>query len=292
MKYMRYINVLGLIILSLSVFACLMGLMWGGGNGAYEFTSIHNEPVKIYGLGLYKNDSVAVAAQGRAQDLVTLVLAVPLLIISLALANKNSFRGKVILTGTIGYFLYTFISYVFLWNYNALFLIYVLLMAASLYAFILALLSFDIKNVPAHFSSKLPTAVLGGYQLFVALMLSLLWLGKIVPTIGDGSVPGGLEHYTTLVIQGMDLGLVVPAAALSGIMIIKRKPIGYLLTSVIVLKAITMLTSLSAMIINQALNGVTMPLMEVILFPALNVLTIIILIILMLNIKKVPLKSA
>lgn len=292
MKYMRYINVLVLIILSLSVFACLMGLMWGGGNGAYEFTSIHNEPVKIYGLGLYKNDSVAVAAQGRAQDLVTLVLAVPLLIISLALANKNSFRGKVILTGTIGYFLYTFISYVFLWNYNALFLIYVLLMAASLYAFILALLSFDIKNVPAHFSSKLPTAVLGGYQLFIALMLSLLWLGKIVPTIGDGSVPGGLEHYTTLVIQGMDLGLVVPAAALSGIMIIKRKPIGYLLTSVIVLKAITMLTSLSAMIINQALNGVTMPLMEVILFPALNVLTIIILIILMLNIKKVPLKSA
>lgn len=288
MKYIKYINILVLFILVLSAFASILGLASTGGSGEHNFTSIHNETVSIYGQGLYRNDSISVAAQGRAQDLITLVCAIPLLIISLAFANKNSFRGKIILTGTLGYFLYTYVSYTFLWNYNAAFLMYVLLMSASLFAFILALMSFDIGKVPMYFSKKLPVVLFGVFQLLIGLLLCMMWLGKIAPTIFSGTAPAGLEHYTTLVIQGMDLGLIVPAAALSGIMIIKKKPIGYLLTSVIILKAITMLTSLTAMIINEALNGVQMPLTEVIIFPALNGLTVVMLIILMLNIKKEP----
>lgn len=288
MKYMKYINILVFFILVLSAAACIAGLLPNGGDGVRDFTSIHNESVEIYGQGIYKNDSVTVAAQGKAQDLITLVGAIPLLIISLVFANKNSFRGKLVLTGTIGYFLYTFISYTFLWNYNPLFLVYVLLMSASLYAFILAMMSFDIEKVPLHFSKKCPTKLFGIFQLFIALMLCILWLGKIIPTIFNGAAPAGLEHYTTLVIQGMDLGLVVPTAILSGVMILKRKPIGYLLTSVIILKGITMMTTLSAMIINQVLHGVAMPLSEVIIFPVLNALTVAVLIILMLSIKKEP----
>ena len=282
-KFNKSINILVLIIIVLALAACLFGLFSSGGIGQYEFKSINNETVKIYGEGIYKNDSISAVAQGKASDFVTLVLGIPLLIASLYFTTRGSFKGKLMLTGTLGYFLYTYMSYTFLWTYNPLFIVYVIIMAASLYAFILSFMSFEIEKVPAMFNEKLPAKFLGGFQLFVGFAIGMLWLGKIAPSIFKGAIPLGLEHYTTLVIQGMDLGIIVPAAFLSGILIIKRKPFGYLLSSVIIIKGVTMLTCISAMIINMALMGVDMSLAEILVFPILNLFAVICLILLLKN---------
>ena len=285
-NYKMTINVLVLCIIVLALVACLFGLFSSGGNGQYEFKSINNETVKIYGRGIYKNDSISAVAQGKASDFVTLLLGIPLLIASLYFTNRDSFRGRLMLTGTLGYFLYTYMSYTFLWMYNPLFIVYVILMSASLYAFILSFMSFEIEKIPAMFTEKLPTKFLGGFQLFVGFAIGMLWLGKIAPSIFKGAIPLGLEHYSTLVIQGMDLGIIVPAAFLSGILIIKRKPFGYLLSSVIIIKGVTMLTCISAMIINMALMGVNMSLTEIIIFPLFNLLAVICFILLLKNTEK------
>jgi hypothetical protein len=286
MKYGKYINVLVIIIAVLSTVACLAGFFWGGGEGTHTFTSIHGETVQIHGTGLYANDSVSVVAQGAAQDWVTLLMGIPLLIISLVFANKGSFRGRLVLTGTLAYFWYSFMTYTFLWNYNQMFLVYVALVAASMYAFILALLSFDVGAVPGHFRTNFPRKFMGVLQICIGLVLCLLWLGRIVPGLAAGTPPVGLEHYTTLVIQGMDLGFIVPAAILSGVLVLQRKAFGYLLTSVIILKAITMTTCLTAMIVSQAMSGVAMSPVELIIFPAFNAFCIIALVLLMRSIKK------
>lgn len=285
-KFNTSINILVLIIIVLALAACLFGLFSSGGIGQYEFKSINNETVKIYGEGIYKNDSISAVAQGKASDFVTLVFGIPLLIASLFFTTRGSFKGKLMLTGTLGYFLYTYMSYTFLWTYNPLFIVYVIIMAASLYAFILSFMSFEIEKVPAMFNEKLPTKFLGGFQLFVGFAIGMLWLGKIAPSIFKGAIPLGLEHYTTLVIQGMDLGIIVPAAFLSGILIIKQKPFGYLLSSVIIIKGVTMLTSITAMIINMALKGVAMNLVEILIFPVLNLVAVMCLMLLLKNTKK------
>jgi len=282
-KYKAPINILVLCIIVLALVACLFGLFSSGGTGQYDFKTINNEIVKIYGEGIYKNDSISGVAQAKASDFVTLVMGIPLLMVSLYSANKGSFRGKLMLTGTLGYFLYTYMSYTFLLTYNPLFIVYVAIMSACLYAFILSFMSFEIEKVPAMFNEKLPTKFLGGFQLFVGFAIGMLWLGKIAPSILKGAIPLGLEHYTTLVIQGMDLGIIVPAAFLSGILIIKRKPFGYLLSSVIIIKGVTMLTCISAMIINMALMGVDMSLAEILVFPILNLFAVICLILLLKN---------
>jgi hypothetical protein len=287
MKHKKTIVILVISIIILSAFACLAGLITRGGSGQYEYNSINGETVKIYGEGLYKNDSVSAVAQGKASDLVTLVFALPILAISALLAMRGSFRGRLLLGGTLGYFLYTYMSYTFLWMYNPLFIVYVALMSLSLFAFIYTLLSFDTGSLPGSFNPRLPVKLLGGFQLFIAFVIGMMWLGKIAPSVINGAVPVGLEHYTTLVIQGMDLGFVVPAAVLSGILLIKKKPSGYLLSSVIILKGITMLTAISAMLVNMAMQGVEMSLVEVIVFPTLNLLAIIIMIILLKNAKTV-----
>ncbi|MGB7594041.1 MAG: hypothetical protein WBL80_00570, partial [Erysipelotrichaceae bacterium] len=256
MKFKKPVLILVGIVIVLSAVCSVLGLTFGGNGNPREFLSIGGETIKIFGSGLYKNDSLSVVAQGKASDLVTLVFAIPLLMVSLVQSYQGSIKARLIMTGTLGYFLYTYMSYTFLWMYNPLFIVYVLLMSASLFAFILAILSFDNEKIPALFSEKLPVRFLGGFQLFIAFAIGMLWLGKIAPTILNGTIPVGLEHYTTLVIQGMDLGFVVPAAVLSGILLIKRKPLGYLLSSVIIIKGITMLTCISAMIINSYLSGI------------------------------------
>jgi hypothetical protein len=286
MKHKKSIIVLVCLIVVLSGIACFAGLLLNNGTGEYEFQSINNEIIKIFGKGLYKYDSVSVVAQGKASDFVTLVFAIPLLIISLILSNKGSFRARLLLSGTLGYFLYTYMSYTFLWMYNPFFIVYVLLMSASFFAFVLSIMSYDIKNIPSMFSEKLPVKFLGGFQFFLAFAIGMLWLSKIAPSIFNRSVPVGLEHYTTLVIQGMDLGLIVPTAILSGILLIRKKPFGYLLSSVIILKGITMLTAITAMIINMVLSGVEINIIEVMIFSTFDLLAIVSMIILLGNISK------
>lgn len=282
-KHTKAICILVVGIAFLALLSSLTGLFSSGGPGEYEYTSINGESVRIYGVGLYKNDSVSVAAQGIASDLVTSVLGIPLLLLSLYFSIKGSFRAGLLLTGTLGYFLYTYMSYVFLWMYNRLFLVYVLLMALCLYAFILSMMSFDLGKINSYFKKGLPVRFLSAYQIFIALGIGMMWLGKIGPSVFTGSVPVGLEHYTTLVIQGMDLGIIVPTAILSAILLLNRKPFGYLLTSVIIFKSITMLTAISAMILNMDLRGIDMNPIEVITFSLFNLLAIFALVLLLKN---------
>lgn len=277
------INFLVVLIAVLSVISSLFGLLSKGGPGQREFISINGEKVTIYGQGIYKNDSLSIVAQGKASDLITLTLAVPLLLASLFITNKKSYKGRLLLTGTLGYFLYTYVSYVFLWMYNILFLVYVSLMSLSLFAFIICMMSFDVKNIKDMFNKKLPKKFLGGFQILVATIIGLLWLRKI----SEGSNPSGLEHYTTLVIQGMDLGIIVPTAFLSGILLIKNKPYGYLLSSVVIIKGITLLLAICGMILNVALQGLSISIVELVIFGSITIIAIVSLVVILKNVNSI-----
>lgn len=286
MKFRKTISALVLIIVILCLATAICGVFSTGGNGQHEIKSLYGETVSIYGKGLYHNDSVSVASQGIAQDIVTMVLAIPLLLFSLYLSRKSLIKGKLLLAGTLAYFLYTYISYCFVWMYNPLFIVYVMLMSASFFAFVLTMMSFDINKLGNYFNENLPVKFIGGFCIFIGAAIGLMWIGRIVPSLFNGSRPIGLEHYTTLPIQALDLGFVVPCAMLSGILLIKKKPFGYLLSSVIVIKGITMLTAITAMLIGQIFAGVKISFIEIILFPAFNLLVIYCLLLIMKNINE------
>ena len=270
----------------LSLITSIIGIFSNQGSGEYEFKSIYGETVKIYGKGIYQHNSISMVAQGKAQDIVTVVLGIPLIIISLTLALKGSLKGRLLLAGTLGYFLYTYISCVFLWMYNSLFLLYVILMSASFFSFILTMMSFDLENLNSYFDKRLPVKFIGGFQIFFAVALGMLWFGKIIPPLMKGTIPLGLEHYNTLVIQGMDLGFIVPVAFVSGVLILKRRPFGYLLSSIIIIKGFTMGTAITAMIIGQAYAGVQMSFVEMTMFPIINLVIIFCLGLLLKNINE------
>jgi hypothetical protein len=283
---MRTVVVLGLIIIVLSVWAAGYGLLSSGGSGEYSFTTIRGETVQIDGKGIYADDSVSMAAQARAQDAVTLFLGVPLLIVSLIMTVKGLIRGRLLLTGTLGYLLYTYASYCFLAMYNSLFLVYVMLFSACFFAFILTIISFDKQMLPAYFKQSLPAKSIGAFLWFIAFAIAMLWLGKIVNPLTKGLIPEGLEHYTTLSIQALDLAIVVPVAVVTGLMVIRRQAFGFLLASVVIFKGVSLLTAISAMLGAMIYAGVTVSPVETVMFPTFNVGIIACMIILLKNVKE------
>jgi hypothetical protein len=255
MKHQSALRWLIPLIGILSLIAAGAGLFYQSPGQPFAFTSHRGENVMIYGQGLYSYDTVSSAAQAKANDFVTLVLGLPLLAFSTWLAFRGSLRGQLLLTGTLGFFLYTYVSMAFLAAFNVLFLMYTALYSLSLFAFVLSMMSFDMETLPGRFLERLPRGWIAGLLFFVAGFLLLAWLGRILPPLFQGQAPL-LENATTMVIQAMDLGLILPLAVLSGVLLLRRSAWGFLLASVALMKGMTMGIAVSAMGINMALAGV------------------------------------
>lgn len=271
------------LIFALTLLAVIAGL-WPGEGQPYTITNFRGEEVTINGRGLYYWDTVSSAAQMQANDLIMLILGLPLLVISFWLTMRGSLRGRLLLTGTLGFILYTYITMAFGAAYNKLFLVYVALFSLSLFAFVLSMMSFDLKTLPAHFSENLPRRGIAILLFFAAGFLTLAWLGRIAPTISQDQIPI-LENTTSMFIQAMDLGIIVPMCVLAGVLLLRREPWGYLLASVGLMKFLTMGTAVSVMAVNMARVGVPISVVELVVFPTIAVVNLAMVALLLKNIK-------
>jgi hypothetical protein len=256
MKQKQSLTLLVCCIAVLAAFSAAVGAFSGDGPGRYEHTSIRGKVVPIWGKGLYQHMSWEVAPQGIAQDYITLFVAVPLLVIALLWARRGSLRGRLLLTGTLGYFLVGYLFYLVMGMYNALFLAYVFLAGASFFAFVLSIRSFDIDALAASFKSNARLRFPAGLLMFSSASVALLWLSIVVPPLLDGSIiPVQVEHYTTLIVQGLDLAILLPATFLSGLLMLRRTSMGYLLGTVILVFLSLQMTALVAKIVAMAMLG-------------------------------------
>jgi hypothetical protein len=285
MKNKKFLKILIPLIALLALFAAGMGVFYQNPGQSFAFTNHRGEEVMINGQGLYYFDTISMAAQQQGNDLVTLVVGLPLLIISTWMAFHGSLRGRLLLTGTLGFFLYTYMSMAMLTSYNQLFLVYVALFGLSLYAFILSMMTIEIDDLPQRFSSSMPRGWIAALMFVVSGFLLLAWLGRIMTPLLQGWTPV-LENTTTLVIQTMDLALIVPLAILSGILLLRQSPWGYLLASVALLKGITLGLGVSTMAINMARRGVPEDIVIMVPFLGITLLNLISAFVLLRNVKE------
>ena len=275
MQNRKTITILIILITIFSTIATVSGIFTNYGTGNYEFKSINNQIVTIYGKGVYENMSADVAIQGIAQDYITLFIAIPLLIVASFLTRKNSLKSKLFLAGVLNYFFLTYLFYMNMAMYNKLFLVYIILVSTTFFAFALTLLSIDIKTISQHFSPHTPTKFIGSFLIVLPSMIALLWLSVIVPPLIDGSIiPQSVEHYTTLTVQGFDLSIFLPVAFISGLLLIKKRQFGYLMSSVTIIFLSLLMTALVAKIIAMALFGVNV-VPAVFIIPCFLILSII-----------------
>jgi len=251
----RIVIVLVILIGILSILSSLFGILSSNGDGSYLYETIRGEEVLIYGKGIYRHMSKEVAIQGIAQDYVTLFIGIPVLLISLIFTIKKSLSARYVLTGTIGYFLLTYLFYLIMGMYNELFLVYAILMGTSFFALVLLLLSFDINVVITKFKNvKLKFS--GIFLVFNSLAIGLLWLSVVVTPLLNGDIyPIELEHYTTLIVQGMDLGLLLPLSFISGLLLLKKEKLGFLVGPIYLVFLTILMTALSAKVIYMGIEG-------------------------------------
>jgi len=248
--------VLVALIALLAIVAAGAGIIDVSGPGSYLYSTIRGQEILIYGQGLYRHMSAEVAVQGIAQDYVTLLLATPLLLVALLWARRGSLTGHLVLAGTLLYFLLTYLFYLTMGMYNYLFLVYVALLGLAFYAFALSLtglipLGAERKPLP-----QWKRRLAGGYLIFNGLMVGALWLGVIVPPLLDGTTyPAGLDHYTTMIVQGFDLALFLPASILCGWLLWRDSGWGRLLAPVYLVFLSLLMTALVAKIVFMAMTG-------------------------------------
>jgi hypothetical protein len=274
MKYLKPISVLVYCIALFAIVTTTTGIFSKGGPGEYVHTSIRNETVTIYGKGIYQQMSSDVAIQGIAQDVITLFLAIPLLLSSLFFAKRGSLKALFVLSGTLLYFLLTYLFYLTMAMLNSLFLLYVLLLSMSFFAFTLTIFSLHSENPSQYFLQRLPVKRLGGFLIFNSIAIGSLWLQVVLPFTFNDVIPTDLDHYTTLIVQGLDLALFLPFSFLTGVFLIKRMSIGYLLGPVYYVFLALLMTALTGKIIGMALVGANV-IPVIFIIPTINAVTIL-----------------
>ena len=283
---------LAMIIIPLAILAACAGIFWQGTGESFPFTSLRGETVMIRGHGLYFYDTVSSSSQEIGQDATTLIVGIPLLFASILIGRKGTLRGKLMLTGALGYFLYTYASMSFLTAFNPLYLVYVALFSLSLFGFILSLKGIDPNEVVSHLSDRFPRRTIAIYFTIVAAFLTLAWLGLVAPPMFNGTPPAGLETAITMVIQSLDLGVIVPTSLLTAILLFKERPWGYTLAVVVLFKMLTMGTALIAMIIVQYVAKVAIDPVTSIIFVLISISGITLAILTLRNIKnEIPVSS-
>jgi hypothetical protein len=228
MKQSRILIWLAGLTGGLTFIASMFGLFSSPSGVSFEFANVHGDPVTIYGQGIYFYDSLFSAAGFRGTDLVTLLVALPLLVYAIVSYRSGSLRGGVLLTGVLSYFLYNASSLSFGVHYNNLLLIYTVMVTASLSAFVMAIGTVDAQILDSSLAATSPRRGVGRFLLFAGIVLTGVWMSGLLPALLTGEPPAVIGHYTTIVTYPLDLGIIAPACIVAGILLLRRVPVALL----------------------------------------------------------------
>lgn len=195
---------------------------------------------------LYR-DNVFVTAAWRGSDLVTFFVAVPLLVGSMILSRRGSRRAQVIWLSMLAYTLYGYAFFVFGAAFNRFFLIYVALFALSLYALIFALIGTDPAAIARTFLIRTPVRSISAWLMFTAVGLGLAWIAMSLAFVFTGKVPQPIvaSGHPTGIVFALDLALLLPCFVLASIWLWQRRPLGYVLATMMSVKGATYTLSLT-----------------------------------------------
>lgn len=186
---------------------------------------------------LYR-DPVFITSAFRGNDAVTLFVAVPLMDVCLVLSGRGSRRTRLVWLGTLAYILYNYAYYLFAAALNAFFLLYVVLFALPIFALVFSVPRLDINAMGSALSERTPVRPVAGYMLLSSLFIGGLWLSRIVGFFVTGEAPVDITQtgHPTGIVFALDLSVMVPWVVLGALWLWQRRPWGYVLSVVMLVK--------------------------------------------------------
>jgi hypothetical protein len=186
--------------------------------------------------GLYQ-DPASVSAVFRGYDLVTLMVAAPLLAVTLLPSLRDSPRARLVWVSMLAYSAYNYAVYVFGAAFNDFFLVHVALFSLSVFALVLALGTLDVTGIGWQFRERTPVRWISGVLMFLALGLGAMWIFYSLRFAVTGEFPEEsllvLPAANVHLAYVLDLSLLVPGYALAAVLLWRRAAWGYVLATVL-----------------------------------------------------------
>jgi hypothetical protein len=199
-------------------------------------------------LGLLRSDQYRdvewIRATWYGNDWITLVAAVPLLLVGMRRAASGSVRGLLLVLGIAGYATYNYAFYLLGAALNSFFPLYVVIFLCGVATLGIVLWHLDVNAVAASFRHDTPVRIIGGYLVFVAFGLTVVWLG-VWGAYAFAGRPTPVEPEAFKVVAALDLSMMVPALTAGGVLLWRRRAWGYLIASTAAIQAALYLLVLS-----------------------------------------------
>ena len=224
----------------------------------------HNE---IYQDGAWAN------AQWLGQDIVSLLIGVPLLLISQFKTDRQNQKWKMVRSGALLYFSYTYAFYMFAAQLSFLYLFHLPIFGLAVIGFMISTL--ELFSEKWHLSSpkKLIGKLIITYLLLISVMLLFLWLNDIISHLSisgyQSDTPNG---KAPLIIYSLDIALIIPIMLASAIGYWKKKQFGYLLTAIILTKTSTLGFALMGMSLSMYLQDLKPDLFLIVLWSIIGII--------------------
>lgn len=186
----------------------------------------------LFVRGLYDEGAWAAAAF-RGGDLVTLVVAAPLLAFSLVRTMQGSRRWPAVWIGMLGYCVYNYAFYVFGASFNDAFLLHIMAMSMSLYAIVLGLPTLDWRAVGERLRLDRWAGWIGGILLAVGVLQGSVWIALIVRNVLTGALLEDIPIRGQHVVFALDLTLMMPALIVAAVLLRRRTAMGYLVATAV-----------------------------------------------------------
>lgn len=163
------------------------------------------------------------------QDLISLIFA-PLLVAAMYLSSRGSLRAFVIWAGLLVYVVYYYAFYAFGFVYTMFYPLYLALIGLATYSLIGLLAAVDLEAFRTRASERMPVRFIG-VVLGMAVLFVPIWLSMMVQRIA------AQQAGETDLVFVFDLCFLIPAIVLAAVQIWWRRPVGYLLSGILLIKA-------------------------------------------------------
>lgn len=149
-----------------------LGVLSHGHYRYRPFTIARGELVEVQDAGIYRNSLRTPVTGGIPWDFVRLIVCIPLLLVSFVLYLRGSLRGTVLYIGSLASFLYQYPLRTFDWAYNSLFLVYVAILALSLWTLIFVLATVEDAQVREAIGERFPVKTAATFSFALACSFS------------------------------------------------------------------------------------------------------------------------
>ena len=229
----------------------------------------------VFISGLYR-DTPYFVAQAVGQDLISLAVVLPTLVVTAFLASRGSSRARLVWLGGLVYLVYTYVVAAFDVSFNSLFLIYVALLGCSLYALIGGLVTANMAGIKASFSEKTPAKAVSIYLAVLAVLFYFMWLSEIVPALMAGKIPQSIQDNgtPTNAVHVLDMAWVLPSFGITAVSLWRKQALGYTLAGAILSYGVLLVLAILSMVVFMIREGHPVVVPQVVIFGALFVISL------------------